>query len=99
MLFRANMHVSCHGPLLVILLPLSEFSGLMKILKILFNWQLVGANKQKWSYGQYATAGNKYSEEKKILFSKQSLCQWMCVVRVSKVHMEIQYGLCSEQIL
>ena len=34
---QANVYVSCHSPLLVILLPLSEFSGLMKILKILFN--------------------------------------------------------------
>ena len=48
MLFRANVYVSCHSPLLVILLPLSEFSGLMKILKILFNWhQLVGGNWQQ----------------------------------------------------
>ena len=48
MLFQANVYVSCHSPLLVILLPLSEFSGLMKILKILFNWhQLVGGNWQQ----------------------------------------------------
>ena len=48
MLFQANVYVSCQSPLLVILQPLSEFSGLMKILKILFNWhQLVGGNWQQ----------------------------------------------------
>ena len=65
MLFQANVYVSCQSPLLVILQPLSEFSGLMKILKILFNWhQLATGNKQKWSIHYCFCWGKCMKEEK-----------------------------------